>query len=65
MQEITTTLKVDTIGRVMIPKHIREVMGIEAGDLVEVVIRKGISAKSESINPLEAQLAGVTALASA
>ncbi len=54
MQEITTTLKVDSIGRVMIPKHVREAMGIDPGDLVEITIKKGISAKSESGNPLEA-----------
>jgi len=53
MHEITTTLKTDNIGRVMIPKHIRDAMGIEPGDLVEITIKRGFSAKSESsaLNP--------------
>ncbi len=55
MQEITTTLKMDNIGRVMIPKHIREAMGVGPGDMREITIRKGISAKSGvQENPLEA-----------
>ncbi len=55
MQEITTTLKMDNIGRVMIPKHIREAMGVGPGDMIEITIRKGISAKSGvQENPLEA-----------
>ncbi len=40
MKEMITTLKVDTIGRIMIPKHVREAMGIEPGDLVRVSIAK-------------------------
>jgi AbrB family looped-hinge helix DNA binding protein len=55
MQEITTTLKMDNIGRVMIPKHIREAMGVAPGDMIELTIRKGISGKSEmQENPIEA-----------
>ena len=39
MKEIPTTLKVDSIGRVMIPKSIRDAYGIEPGDLVTVMIQ--------------------------
>jgi len=54
---MVTTLKVDTIGRVMIPKHMREAMGINPGDLVRVTIGKEESAiMSEQKNPLEASL---------
>ena len=39
----------------MIPKHIREAMGVGPGDMIEITIRKGISAKSGvQENPLEA-----------
>jgi len=40
MKEMITTLKVDTIGRVMIPKHVREAMGIAPGDVVRVTVAK-------------------------
>lgn len=39
MKEIPTTLKVDSIGRVMIPKSIRDAYGIQAGDLITITIR--------------------------
>lgn len=57
MKEIPTTLKVDSIGRVMIPKSIRDAYGIEPGDLVTVMIQ--VEEKSEkksegSLNPCEA-----------
>ncbi len=57
MKEIPTTLKVDSIGRVMIPKSIRDAYGIEPGDLVTISIQvdeeKAVK-KSESLNPLAA-----------
>ena len=40
MKEMVTTLKVDTIGRVMIPKHVREALGINPGDIVRVTVGK-------------------------
>jgi AbrB family looped-hinge helix DNA binding protein len=40
MDEITITPKVDAIGRIMIPKAIRDKMGIAQGDLVEITVRK-------------------------
>ncbi len=57
MKEIPTTLKVDSIGRVMIPKSIRDAYGIEPGDLVTIIIQvdeeKAVK-KSENLNPLAA-----------
>lgn len=45
----------DNIGRVMIPKHIREAMGVAPGDMIEITVRKGISGKSGmQENPIEA-----------
>ena len=41
MQEITMTLKVDSVGRVMIPKAIRDALGIQPGYLVKLTIEKG------------------------
>jgi AbrB family looped-hinge helix DNA binding protein len=38
MKEIPTTLKVDSIGRVMLPKSIRDAYGISPGDLVTIMI---------------------------
>ena len=38
MKEITSALKVDSVGRVMIPKAIREALGIKPGDLVKVTV---------------------------
>lgn len=40
MKEITTTLKVDSVGRVMIPKAIRDALGIAPGHLVKVTVGK-------------------------
>jgi AbrB family looped-hinge helix DNA binding protein len=40
MKEITTTLKVDSMGRVMIPKAIRDALGIAPGSLVKVTLGK-------------------------
>ena len=40
MKEMVTTLKVDTIGRVMIPKHVRDALGIHPGDIVRVTVGK-------------------------
>lgn len=56
MKEIPTTLKVDTIGRVMIPKSIRDAYGIMPGDLVTImiVVEEKQEKKSEGINPCEA-----------
>lgn len=55
MQEIRVTLRLDSIGRVTIPKDIRELAGIKPGDYVEISIIKGITAKSGmQENPLEA-----------
>lgn len=39
MQDIIITPKVDSIGRVMIPKHVRDELEIKPGDLVEIIIR--------------------------
>jgi AbrB family looped-hinge helix DNA binding protein len=39
-EEITITPKVDAIGRIMIPKHVRDALGIEPGDLAEIVVRR-------------------------
>jgi AbrB family looped-hinge helix DNA binding protein len=56
MKEIPTTLKVDTIGRVMIPKSIRDAYGIAPGDLVTIMIlvEEKTEKKSEGSNPCEA-----------
>ena len=35
------TLKVDSVGRVMIPKAIRDALGIQPGYLVKLTIEKG------------------------
>ena len=45
----------DSIGRVTIPKDIRDLAGVKPGDYLEIIITKGISAKSGiAENPLEA-----------
>jgi len=55
MQEVRVTLRLDSIGRVTIPKDIRELVGVEPGDYIEISIIKGISAKSGiQENPLSA-----------
>jgi hypothetical protein len=38
MREITTELKMDSMGRVMIPKTYREELGLKPGQLIKVVI---------------------------
>ena len=54
---MVTTLKVDTIGRVMIPKHMREALGINPGDLVRITVGKEESViASEQKNPRKAPL---------
>lgn len=40
MSAITTVVKVDSIGRVIIPKHVREALGISRGDLVKMTVEK-------------------------
>jgi len=57
MKEMVTTLKVDTIGRVMIPKHIREALGISPGDLVRVTVGKeDVQVVGEQEKPREASM---------
>ena len=45
MEEITITPKVDAIGRIMIPKHVRDVLGIQQGDLAEIIVKRRIPAR--------------------
>jgi AbrB family looped-hinge helix DNA binding protein len=40
MSAITTVVKVDSIGRVIIPKHLRDALGINRGDLVKITVEK-------------------------
>lgn len=40
MAAITTVVKVDSIGRVIIPKHVRDALKIDYGDLVKVTVEK-------------------------
>jgi AbrB family looped-hinge helix DNA binding protein len=40
MQAITTVVKVDSIGRVIIPKHVRDALKIGRGDLVKITVQK-------------------------
>lgn len=56
MKQIPTTLKVDTIGRVMIPKAIRDEYGIRPGDLITIRIdvEEKTEKKSSGLNPLKA-----------
>jgi AbrB family looped-hinge helix DNA binding protein len=54
MPGISTTLKVDSIGRVIIPKHIREALGINPGDLVKVTVEKEIVGIGEEQGNAEA-----------
>jgi AbrB family looped-hinge helix DNA binding protein len=55
MKEIPTTLKVDSIGRVMLPKSIRDAYDISPGDLVTImiVVEEKTEKKSEGIKPLQ------------
>jgi len=55
MKEIPTTLKVDSIGRVMLPKSIRDAYGISPGDLVTImiVVEEKTEKKSDGIKPLQ------------
>ena len=39
MREITTTLKIDKYGRIIIPEYLRDKLGLKADDLVEVTLR--------------------------
>ena len=43
--EIAFTAKVQALGRVAIPKDVREVLSIEEGDLVSMRVRKIASAR--------------------
>jgi AbrB family looped-hinge helix DNA binding protein len=55
MRGMTTPAKVDKQGRVTIPPVIREELEINAGDVVEITVRKMNLAEkeeSQSINPL-------------
>ncbi|MGA9100325.1 MAG: AbrB/MazE/SpoVT family DNA-binding domain-containing protein [Methanotrichaceae archaeon] len=52
MKEIPTTLTVDSMGRVMIPKKIRDKYGINPGDLITVILK--IEEKSQ--NPQVGQI---------
>ena len=40
MPAITTVVKVDSIGRVIIPKHLRDALKISRGDLVKITVEK-------------------------
>lgn len=40
MPAITTVVKVDSIGRVIIPKHLRDALRIGRGDLVKITVEK-------------------------
>ena len=64
MKEIPTTLKVDTIGRVMIPKHIRDEYAIEPGSLITIIIlvEEKSENRSEGVNPREATLSAPVAV---
>jgi AbrB family looped-hinge helix DNA binding protein len=44
---VSTLPKVDVIGRVMIPKHVRDAFGIEPGDLVELVVKRRIAGRTD------------------
>jgi AbrB family looped-hinge helix DNA binding protein len=56
MKEMTAPVEVDKQYRVTIPPAIRKRLGIERGEIIEIVVRKmdtTAMAKSESENPLE------------
>jgi AbrB family looped-hinge helix DNA binding protein len=56
MKEMTAPVEVDKQYRVTIPPAIRKKLGIERGEIIEIVVRKMDSyamAKSESENPLK------------
>jgi len=40
MPSITTVQKIDSVGRVVIPKHIREKLDLQYGDLVKITVEK-------------------------
>lgn len=46
-EEITSTVMVQALGRVAIPKEIREALKIKEGDLVTIRIRKISLSKSD------------------
>lgn len=52
--DIIITPKVDSIGRVMIPKHVREAIGIEPGDLAEIAVRRKQHKKEDATSDLVA-----------
>jgi AbrB family looped-hinge helix DNA binding protein len=39
-EDLIILAKVDSIGRVMIPKHVRDAIGIAPGDLAEIAVRR-------------------------
>jgi len=53
METVELTQKVDSIGRIAIPKPVREALKINAGDLIVFEIRKII--KVENPEPAKAQ----------
>ena len=50
--DIIITPKVDSIGRVMIPKHVRVAIGIEPGDLAEIAVRRKQHKKDATSGPV-------------
>lgn len=50
MPTITTVVKVDSIGRVIIPKHVRDALGINRGDLVKITVERENVEKAEMGN---------------
>jgi len=56
MKQIPVTARVDTIGRVLISKAIRDEYGIEPGDLVTIWIdvEEKTEKKSLGVNPCKA-----------
>lgn len=56
MKQIPVTARVDTIGRVLISKAIRDEYGIKAGDLITIWIdvEEKTEKKSSGVNPCKA-----------
>ena len=56
MKQIPVTARVDTIGRVLISKAIRDEYGIEPGDLITIWIdvEEKTEKKSTGVNPCKA-----------